>query len=180
MSKTVIWGQGKYTSEKRAGTYGSYSEFVAKAERFRNEQEKAQNYLIKALPAMLKLLEIRITNGEPLVVMRPLRYQTSMSKSDMRKRNGDEDLDKAFYGGVAAATNDAIDQAQNAGFIDVVETINPGTQLILKSLDPNLREFVFNDAVGKEHSISYDDRNAILTQTDIFETVQKLFEGKGE
>jgi hypothetical protein len=164
--KKVVWGEGKYTAARRPGSYSSFGELMQKSELIKAEQEKAQSYLVKALPAMLKLLEIRISNNEPLIVMRPLRYQTSVLKSEM-----EDELDKSFYNQDKNNANDS--------YINVVKTINPGTQLVLKALDPNLREFIFTDALGKEHPISYDERNSILTQTDIFETVQKLFEGKG-
>lgn len=167
--KKVIWGEGKYSAAKRPGQYGSITEALEKGDRMRAEQEKAQSYLIKALPAMLKLLEIRMTNGEALTVMRPLRYMTSCLKSEL-----EDDLDKSFYN-----TDKSVAQGQDK-FVDTVRTINPGTQIVLKALDPNLKEFIFQDGMGKEHPISYDDRNSILTQTDIFETVQKLFESKGE
>lgn len=167
--KKVIWGEGKFHSAaRRPGTYATLGEALEKSDRFRAEQEKAQSYLVKALPAMLKLLEIRFTNGQPLTVMRPLRYSTSCLKSEM-----EDDLDKSFYN-----TDKSVAQGQDK-FIDVVKTVNPGTQLMLKSLDPNLREFIFADGMGKEHAISYDERNSLLTQTDIFETVQNLFESKG-
>jgi len=165
--KKVVWGEGKFTSATKPGHYRSFTEVLEKAEVLRKEQELAQTYLVKALPAMLKLLEIRITNGEPLQVMRPLRYTSSCLKSEM-----EDDLDKSFYNSDKSSANDS--------FVTVVKTINPGTRLVLKGLDPNLREFIFQDGIGKEHSISYDERNSILTQTDIFETVKKLFESKGE
>lgn len=165
--KKVVWGDGKYSAAPRPGQYRTLAEALEKGDRFRAEQEKAQSYLVKALPAMLKLLEIRMTNSEPLIVMRPLRYQTSMLKSQM-----EDDIDRSFYNTAKSGESDK--------FVNVINTINPGTQLVLKALDSSMREFVFNDALGKEHAISYDDRNALLTQTDIFETVQKLFEIKGD
>ena len=166
--KKVVWGDGQIKRNLRPGHYASLNEMLEKADARRAEQEQALAYLAKALPAMLKLLEIRMTNGEPLTVMRPLRYNTSMLKSQM-----EDDIDRSFY-------NNSSSSAQNDKFIDVQQTINPGTQIVLKSLDPNLREFIFRDGMGKEHAISYDERNSILTQTDIFETVKKLFESKGE
>lgn len=165
--KKIVWGDGQIKRNLRPGHYASLNEMLEKADRLRLEQESAQAYLLKALPAMLKLLEIRMTNGEPLTVMRPLRYNTSMLKSQM-----EDDIDRSFYNNSNAPQQDK--------FVDVQKTINPGTQIVLKSLDPNLREFIFQDGMGKEHAISYDERNSILTQTDIFETVKKLFESKGE
>lgn len=166
--KKVVWGEGKYSAAQRPGTYRTLGEALEKGDRYRAEQEKAMSYLVKAMPAMLKLLEIRMTNGDPLFVMRPLQYQTSMLKSEM-----EDELDRSFY------NSDKQAGADNK-FRDVMKTVSPGTKLILKALDPTMREFIFVDGMGKEHPISYDDRNKLLTQTDIFETVQKLFEGKGE
>lgn len=166
--KKVVWGEGKYSAAPRPGQYRTLAEAMAKGDALRMEQEKAMSYLVKAMPAMLKLLEIRMTNGEPLFVMRPLQYQTSALASEL-----EDDLDKSFY-------NTSKSSGADNKFKDVIKTVNPGTKLMLKSLDPTMREFIFVDGMGKEHPISYDDRNKLLTQTDIFETVQKLFEGKGD
>lgn len=166
--KKVVWGEGKYSAATRPGQYRSFAELLAKGEALRAEQEKAQSYLQKAFPVLMKALEIRLQGQQPLYVMRPLRYRSSCLKSEL-----EDDLDKSFYNSDKSA-------GANDRFVDVVKTINPGTQLVLKALDPNLREFIFQDGLGKEHAISYDDRNQLLTQTDVFETVQKLFEGKKE
>lgn len=176
MSKKYAWPEGKYSSAaRRPGSYTSLQEMVQKAESFRQEQLNAQAYLAKAQPAMLKLLEIRLTKGIPLVVMRPLQFQTSCLKSEL-----DDEMDRSFYGGVHANGDNEFQKAQNANYVDTVKTIVPGTQLVLKSLDPQMQEFVFEDAQGKEYAINYADRNKLLTQTDIFETVQKYLEEKGD
>lgn len=166
--KKVVWAEGKYGSQaKRPGAYTNLNEFIAKSDRIRLEQEEAQAYLAKAMPAMLKLMEIRFSNAQPLTVMRPLRYTTSCLKSEL-----EDDLDKSFYNTSKSPGSDK--------YVDVVRVINPGTQILLKALDPNLREFIFQDGLGKEHCVSYDDRNALLTQTDVFETVKTLLEGTGD
>jgi hypothetical protein len=163
VSKKVVWGEGKFQSAARpAGSYSSFREFLAKSEKLRLEQEEATKYLSKALPAMVKLLEIRFSNGEALKVMRPLRYQTSVLKSEM-----EDELDRSFY---------KSDGNRADSFVDTIKVINPGSLLMLKSLDPQMREFILVDGLGKEHCVSFDDRNALLTQTDIFETVKNLFE----
>lgn len=168
--KKVVWGEGKYTAAPRPGQYRTLAEALEKSDKIRAEQEMAQSYLVKALPAMLKLLEIRVSNGDPLFVMRPLRYSTSCFQHEIDGE--DDEISKSFY--------NSDKNVKPERFVDTVKTINPGTRLILKSLDPQLREFVFVDGLGKEHAISYDERNSILTQTDIFETVRKLFESRGE
>ena len=42
MSKKVFWPDPKVSSSKKSGTYGSYKEFMQKANALREEQEKAQ------------------------------------------------------------------------------------------------------------------------------------------
>jgi hypothetical protein len=165
--KKVTWGPPKIASAKRApGTYSSYQELLAKSNALLAEQEEAQAYLGKAMPAMVALLEYKLRNREPLIVMRPLRYQTSeIEKGDA--------IDDAFY-------NRNKDTKPADKFTDVVKTIMPGTQLMLKSLDMALQEFVFQDAMGNEHSLNFAERNNLLTQTSIFEEVKNYLEIKGE
>lgn len=167
MKKKVVWPEPKLTSaKKRPGEYGSYQEFLQKANALREEQEQANEYLAKSMPAMVKLLELRMVNKEPLIVMRPLQYQTSTLGGIK------DEEDDGFY-------NVRKSQNFNAKFVDVLMTINPGTQLIFKSLDPQMQEFIFEDSLGKEHAISFADRNKLLTQTNIFETIKNYFE-KGD
>ena len=164
MSKKVTWGPPKISSAKKTpGTYSSFQEFFQKAEGFRKEQEEANEYLRKAYPGMLALLDWKIKNGEALVVMRPLQYQTSELPGQ-----GDDD---GFY---------KSQPSLNPKFQDVIKTLTPGTMLMFKSFDAVLQEFVFEDGQGREHAINVTDRNKLLTQTDIFETVKKYFEDKGE
>lgn len=173
MSKKVIWGPGKYTSaNRRPGHYRSLNEAMAKGRAYESELKKAQEMLQKAKPAMEELFKIRIEKGYPFVVMRTLEYQTS----EMPGAQEDE-IDRAFYGGVSSM-DEEIRKARGAKFVDVKKTIVPGTTLLLKSIDNNLHEFVFVDGVGKEHAISFEEKHKLLTQTDIFETVQKFLENQ--
>lgn len=166
--KKVTWGQPKIASAKQApGTYRSFGEFLEKANALQAEQKEAEAYLMKAMPAMVALLEYKLRHQEPLVVMRPLRYQTSeIVKGDA--------IDDAFYKGSSQ------NQKVNDKFTDVVKTILPGTQLVLKSLDTALQEFVFQDAMGNEHALNFAERNNLMTQTSIFEEVKSFLETKGE
>lgn len=163
--KKVIWDVPKIASAKRApGSYGSFREQMEKAQDFVLEQEQAQAYLQKAFPTMLALLEHRLKNGEPLLVMRPLRYQTSEIPAP--------EEDDGFY---QTRKSEAPPK-----FVDVIKTIVPGTQLVLKALDPVLQEFVFVDAQNKEYALNFVERNNLMTQTDIYETVRSYLEAKGE
>lgn len=167
MTKVVNWGAPKIASANRApGTYNSFQELLEKSNAIRAEQEAAQAYLQKAMPALVALLDFKLRHQEPLIVMRPLRYQTSeIVKGDA--------IDDAFY-------NRRPDEKPNDKFTDVIKTIMPGTQLMLKSLDTALQEFVFTDAVGNEHALHFTERNNLLTQTNIYEEVKQFLEGQGE
>ena len=163
--KKVTWGPPKVASAKRApGSYGSFNELLQKANAMKAEQDEAMEYLNKAMPALVALLDYKLRNGEPLIVMRPLRYQTS-------ELEGSEEND-GFY---AVKKSDS-----QPKFKDVIKMIMPGTRLMLKSLDMTLQEFVFEDGAGKEHAVNFADRNALLTQTSIFEEVKSYFETKGD
>lgn len=166
MKKIVSWPEPKISSAKRApGSYGSFREFMSKSEAIQAEQEAAQNFLKKAYPVMSGLLEHRLSTGEPLIVMRPLRYQTA-------ELQGQNEQDDNFY-------NTRKSEGQHK-FVDVVKTINPGTQLILKGIDTVLQEFLFEDAVGNEHALHFVEKNNLMTQTDIYEVVKEYMDNKGE
>lgn len=151
MDKKVVWGEPILTKkERKAGEYGSYKEFLVKANKVHEEQQKAQEYLQKALKPMLMLLEMRLSKGSPLIVRRPLEYSCSKFNP------------------------------QSGSFVSAKDVVLPGTKLLLKSLDPHLREFVFIDGQGNEVAISYDEKNKLMTQTDIFETAQEYLEKVGE
>lgn len=167
MSKRVVWPDAKIASAKRApGQYGSFKELMNKAEALRQEQQAAQAFLQKCMPYMLTVLEHRLKNNEPLMVMRPLRYQTS----EIPQRNEEDD---GFY-------NTRKSDVVNDKFVDVIKTILPGTQIVLKSIDSMMQEFIFQDAQGREHALNFAERNNLMTQTDVYETVQQYLESKGE
>lgn len=160
--KRVVWGEPKISSAaKRPGQYKSLQDWLGKAQAMQDEQLEAQAYLQKAGPAMAKLLELRLLDRTPLIVMRPLAYETSVLESSTQ-----DALDRGFY---------KSDQNKPDKFINVRKVLTPGTQLMIKALDPQLQEFVFEDGAGQEHSISFDYRSQLMTQTDIFETVRNLF-----
>lgn len=166
MKKVVRWDAPKITSSaRRPGTYGSFNEMFKKAVERDKEQNEAQEYLVKMMPVMVALLEHKLRTKEPLIVMRPFRYQTS----DLEKNDDDD----GFY-------NKSKNQNPNEKFVDMIKTILPGTQLILKSLDNGLQEFVFTDARGKEYAINYAERNNLMTQTNIFEEVKTFLASNEE
>lgn len=162
--KKVTWGEPQFQNPNSPflRKSKSFKEMWEAGQQLEREQEEAQAFLTKAMPAMVALLEYKLRNREPLVVMRPLRYQTSEVQSE------DDD---GFYKSSSSNV---------PRFKDVIKTILPGTQLLLKSLDMTLQEFVFEDALGNEHAVNFAERNNLMTQTSIFEEVKKFLEAKGE
>jgi hypothetical protein len=161
--KKVTWGEPKITAAQAPGTYRTYKEMIQKAAAVEAEQQQATAYLQKAMPAMLALLNYKLQNNQPLIVMRPLRYQTS-------EMNSPEE-DDGFY---KSSSNSA-----DPKFKDTIKVIMPGTQLMLKSLDMAMNEFIFQDAQGREHALNFCERNNLLTQTSIFEEVKNYIENQG-
>lgn len=153
----------------------SLKDQLAKAYQVEAEQEKAQMYLRKAMAPMLELLKIRLTNKTPLIVMRPIQYQTSKLSNEVKKSSQvSDEVNDSFYNSKKEPTQESVN------FVDVVETIYPGTQLIFKSLDAGLQEFKFEDPMGNSYNLSYIYKDKLLTCTDIFETVQKYLTITGD
>lgn len=164
--KKVTWDSPVFQNPNSPFVGKSFKQLWENGQKLEREYEDAQAYLKKALPAMVALLEIKLRDKEPLVVMRPLRYQTSeIVKGDA--------IDDAFY-------NRNKDEKPNDKFTDVIKTIMPGTKLILKSLDFALSEFIFQDQNGEEHALNFAERDNLLTQTNVYEETKKFFESIGE
>jgi|GEM_PF-5044515 hypothetical protein len=153
--KKVVWDANISMGKK--SKYSSIGDFVKKSEDFHREQSRSQEYLAKAYVPMVKLLEMRLTKGLPLTVMRPLVYTTD----EMQGSDG-------FYAN------------SSPKFTTVKKSIFPGTQIILKEIDSGMKEFIFEDALGKSHNISFDEKALLMTQTDIFEELDKILSEIGD
>lgn len=184
MKNNSPWGSIQFNTPVLAGAKPANSgstlkDKMAEAYQIQAEQAAANEYLTKAMDPMVELLKMRLANRTPLIVMRPIQYETSMLKSQVSARNSlkkglDSKIEDSFYNG-----GNNQETQQNDSYIDTVDTIYPGTQLLFKGLNPGLKEFVFEDAVGNQYNISYSYRNQLLTQTDIFEKVREYFDKIG-
>lgn len=159
MNSAVIWPQGKFTSAKAAVMQGqSMAERFTKAAETQKEQEKAEELLKKAHGPMNELLKVRLLERTPLKVVRDFAYRASAMEN--------EEEDDGFY---------QIKKSESIGkFKDVRKVCTAGTVLMFKSLDMGLREFIFKDQTNKEHAISFDDKNLLLTNTSIYQDVCKF------
>ena len=131
-----------------------HKERMRKAFEEAEEIQKAQRNLQALMPALDQLLLIRMKNHTPIKVVRPLVYRTQeFHKSE-----------------------------QGAGFQDTQKVINPGTELIFKSLNKSLMAFMFEDSKsGEEYEIYWADKNQLLLNTDVYSVVYNMFgKEKGE
>lgn len=150
--KKVSWPEPHVASRLKApGTYGSYQELQVEMQSRQAEHEAAQQYFEKAAPVMNALFEYKLAHGEPLIVMRPFRYETS----------------------------ELVKGGNSASFQSRINVIMPGTQIILKSVEQTMQQFIFADALGNEHEIGFVERKNLLTQTNVFEETKSYLESKG-
>tara|TARA_R110000868_G_C10973188_1_gene771469 strand:+ start:20362 stop:20874 length:513 start_codon:yes stop_codon:yes gene_type:complete len=170
MSKVIDWDktyQGPV--RKTAGKYASGKEYMAKAQESLVHEQQAQEALTKAQPAMEALLKCRMMDKTPLKVLNALPYMANEMITQ--------------YGQISDPNGgwmDDLDDARGSYFNEVQKSVRPGTELILKSLDPNLQEFVFEDQHGNEVAIPYSAKPQLMTHTNIYQDVLNFINSKGE
>lgn len=159
MGKKVDWNQTyRPPQRKLGGQYSSAKEMFAKAAEREIERQRAQENLQKAMPAFEALLKCRLSNGTALRVMRPIRYQTS-------------ELQKHMMG----------DEMRGGKFQDVVKVLEPGTEMVLKSIDNTMQEFIFQGTDGEEIVLPFTVKKELMMQTNVYEDTIKFIEDtKGE
>ncbi len=165
MNKKLNWDE-IYTAPVRrnlgnkpgSSKYGSGKEMMLKAFEASKMQDRVNEVLNKARPAMEALLKCRLEDRLPLTVVRPLSY---MSSEIVHQR-------------------DQFGEVYKSAFQDVQKQVYPGTILILKSLDQNLQEFIFEDQKGREVSLPYASKNQLMTQTNIYEDVLNFLNQRNE
>jgi len=154
--KRVEWGTNpQLGGPKRLTMEAKVRQQLGQAE----ELEKAAETFKKYLPLMAALLEERLKKGTSLKILRRLEYTTSDLSESVE--------DDGFY---------TVRKSEHAlgKFVDTQVEIPVGEVLIFKSLYPAMREFIFEDSKGKEHAISFDQKNKLMTCTDIYETVAEF------
>ena len=139
--------------------YSSGRDYLQKGLEQEAEQRKMQENLVKAMPAMEALLKCRMEDKTPLTVIRPFQYQTSELVHQYEQHW--DDSEGGWVNG----------EVQYSAFQDVAKSIQKGTQLILKGLDHNLSEFIFEDQAGNEVVIPYSAKKGLMLQTNIYEDV---------
>lgn len=158
MKKEINWDLLKINHGDRAipsqgkPKYSNIKELFSKALENEKAQESRMEFLQKAQPLFETLLKSRMESGTELKVLRPLVYQTSVL-------TGSE---------------------FNSKFINTQMVVNPGTSLILKSIDPTIQEFIFKDQNGNEIALPFSSKQNLITSTNIYEDVVNFLNSKGD
>ena len=109
------------------------------------EEAKARREAVE--PLLKSQLIDHMVNRKPIQVLSPITNPTETINGLV---DASEDEDDGFYAmNKSAATN------ANVSFVEVMETIPAGTQLIYKSWDKQLGQWIFKGSNGKEYAI-YD------------------------
>lgn len=173
MAKKIDWNAsykpfGTQTVGGRKPKYTSGRDYLQKGMELEKEQEAIKENFQKALPAMEALLKCRMEAKSPIKLVRPLQYTTN-EMIHVRDQTYDNNKGEWVDGDV-----------RYSSFQDVVKSLNPGVELILKALDPNLQEFIFEDQNGQEVVLPYSAKNGLMTQTNIYEDTLSFMKLKGE
>lgn len=96
--------------------------------------------LTKAMPIMEALFNIRVQDRTPFTVTEPIQYEADRL---MQSEHG-------------------------AKFVPTQCVIPPGTQIMLKSIDEPMRQFLFEDQQGQEHVLPFEAKEDLIRKTDIY------------
>lgn len=176
MSKKIDWnvlqeGHGARPlpgAAQRGPKYRSGREYLQKGLEMEAQQKAMQEHMAQAQPAMEALLKCRMEDSTPITVVRPFDYVASELVHNRNQTWSDE------AGGWVEG------EVLDSSFQDVRKSIPVGTQLVLKSLDPNLQEFIFDDQNGNELVIPYGAKQGLLMQTNIYEDVLNFINNRGD
>lgn len=139
--------------------YRSGREYLQKGLEMEKQQKEAQAQMALAQPLLETLLKSRMESNTPIIVRRPLDFVVSELV-----HNYNQSWDDASGGWINGEVRDS-------SFQDVRKSVAIGTELILKSLDPNLQEFIFQDQNQNEVVVPYGAKQGLLMQTNIYEDV---------
>ena len=155
----IHWPEPKITSSVKAGTASMQARF-AQASVERDALEKSNNLMKSYRPVMAQMLQNALQNQAPITVTATLKYPSS-------ELQGASDDDDGFY--MVRKSQTSVGK-----YVDVVKEVPIGTQLILKSLDAALQEFIFVDQRNREHVIPYVAQEQLMTHTNIASEAQNF------
>ena len=161
MSKQLDWSaiaKVNFDDQRRKAT-GSLTgkELFAKAFENMQKAETALRQRQEAEPVLRQALLKAMVGREPIRVLHPIQNPTE-SFGGLQK--GEED--DGFYGASPSSENAVLTKK----FEEVMETIPAGTELVFKSFDKQLSQFIFKGSNGHDYAI-YDRSVIMFRETQI-------------
>lgn len=98
-------------------------------------------------PLLKNELVVRMVNRQPIKVLAPFHNPTETLGGIAK---GGDDEDDFYYSGGRSASENA---TANATFQEVMETVPAGIELIFKSWDKQLGQWIFKGSNGREYAI---------------------------
>lgn len=154
MSKTLDWSKVASTlgfDDKRRKAQGqdTYRERVQKSLASYEESMAAEEFRKSQEPLLKSVLLDHMVNRKPITVMKSIHNPTESLGGVVD--NGEED-DGFYYN---PGRGDKAQSTANAKFQEVMETIPAGTQLVFKSMDKVMGQWIFKGSNGREYAV-YD------------------------
>lgn len=157
MTKVLNWGairnqnweDGQRTNPFTGVRVPTGKEAFAKAYEEQDRQAALALRKAEVLPILKNELIKSMLNQTPIKVMAPIQNYTEGFNGATSANSEDDD---GFYNSSPAASAEAILKAR---FQETIETIPRGIELIFKSWDRNLGQWIFKGSNGREYAI-YD------------------------
>lgn len=151
--KQLDWGAIANVNfdDKRRKTLGIQTGREAFAKAYENmaKAEAAMSKRAESEPILKAGLIEKMVNRQPILVMQPINNPTEAIPG-LEKSNSEDD--DGFYN---TSPSMSAERTANAKFEEVMEVIPRGTELVYKSWDKQMGQWIFKGSNGKEYAI-YD------------------------
>jgi hypothetical protein len=171
MKKVINWKSIEKESIK-SDSPTSGRAYLEEAKKSLKQQVESQETLAKAIPLCETLLRTRLLNKTPILIKKSFQYVTSDLVTDYSQKWDDSE------GGWVADLSDPT----GAHLQDHTHLIPVGTELVLKSIDMNLFEFIFKSNIEGQEEITlpFTTKHNLMFSSNIIETVDDYLQGVKE
>jgi hypothetical protein len=142
MSKTLDWNLVRTPSARELQP--TYRQKVEEQLAAARQQEENARLFKSHTEALKPMLLDSLVNRKPLKVLAPIHNATETMGGITKSEEDD-----GFY------NSSPSESSINATFQEVIETIPTGIELVLKSLNKNLSQWIFKGSNGQEYAVYY-------------------------
>ena len=159
MSKVIDWAS---TYNNRVGNHTSFRLKFERVQEQIKEMQVRQEKFQKALPFLEKQFLNRLLSKQAIRVTRALPYTAVVMQSE-------DEEDDGFY---------KVRKSENfsSQFVEKVKTIPVGTNLTFVQFEKSMGQLWFKTDSGEEVGIYLNDKQNLMTHTDIYDVVIESLE----